>query len=200
MPRAKSHTREDLVSKSMRQFWRHGYQSTSIDDLVRVTGVNRHGIYSDMGGKGGLFVACLDAYVQSVVTPAFARVEKPGATLDEVAQFFEYQIGLGESAGLPGIGCLMANTMTEVAPHNAAIFSLVDQHNTRLRRGFSGAIRNTARASSRTLNPKQREDLALVLVVFANGLWSMSRTVSDAVVLRKAVNETLELVRARIDR
>ena len=200
MPRAKSHTRDDLISSAMLHFWRHGYESTSMDDLVRVTGVSRHGIYLDTGSKQGLFAACLDAYVRIVVTPAFASVELPGATLDAVAQFFEYQIACGEAAGLLGQGCLMANTLTEVASHNAAVLEIVERHNTRLGCGFRNALAKSAGATGKKIGVAELDDLSLLLVVFANGLWSMSRTVVEPATLRRAVHEMLQLMHGRINR
>lgn len=198
MPRAKSENRKNLVSAAMQHFWRHGFEATSVDDLVRATGVSRQGIYGDAGGKDALFVQCLHAYVEAVVTPAFARVEHKGAMLDAVANYFEYQIARGQEAGLPGPGCLLTNTMTEVAPDRAEILNIVARHNERLRRGFASALDNTATAAGRTLNRRERHELATTLVVFANGLWTMSRTVDDAAVLRGAVRKMLQLTNSRI--
>ncbi len=33
----------------MRQFWQHGFASSSINDPVRVTGVSRYGLYGEFG-------------------------------------------------------------------------------------------------------------------------------------------------------
>lgn len=184
----------------MLRFWQHGFGATSMDDLVRSTGVSRHSIYSQFGGKGELFAACLDAYVLAVVTPAFAQVEAPGATLDAITAYFEQQIACGEAAGLPGFGCLMANTMTEVAPCNGAVAAIVARHNGRLQSGFCAALKNTSRGAGRMSASRSTDDLALALVVFANGLWSFSRTVSDARPLRSATHEMLLLTRERNSR
>lgn len=197
MPRTKSGKREILVTAAMQHFWQHGYEATSIDDLVRATGVCRQGIYSDAGGKDVLFAKCLRAYVDAVVTPAFARVEGAHATLDTVAEFFEMQIARGEAAGLPGAGCLLANTMTEVAPRSPAIMRIVIDHNTRLRRGFARAIANTAKSAGHTLSRTDRDELSLTLIAFTNGLWAMSRTSGDATVLRRAVRQMLQLIQIR---
>jgi TetR/AcrR family transcriptional regulator, transcriptional repressor for nem operon len=194
MPRAKSHTRDDLIAGAMQQFWRHGYQATSVDDLVQATGVSRHGLYAATGCKHGLFVACLGAYIDAVVTPAFAQVETPTANITDIAVFFEFQIARGATAGLPGAGCLMANTMTEMAPHDTATAALVRSHNERLARGFRGALTRSATRPEATLIAQ----LAETLVVFANGLWSMSRIVADAGVLRQATKQMLQMIEQRI--
>lgn len=124
------------------------------------------------------------------MTPAFEVVEKPEADLTSVAKYFERQISNGEAAGLPGPGCFVANSATEAAPDDADVMALVLQHNDRLRRGFAAALRRSAPAMDRD----RVSDLAEVMVIFTNGLWSMSRSVSDADVLRRAVANFLTLL------
>ena len=184
----------------MHCFWRQGFEATSIDALVRSVGISRHSLYSDFGGKENLFVACLDAYRRDFVTPAFDQVEEPHATLEAVSRYFEFQIARGEKAGLPGPGCLMANAMTEVSPHNPRIAALVGAHNDRLQVGFRKVLVNTAAARSVRLKTSDAKALATILVVFANGLWSTSRTVSSAAPLRTAVLEQLRLIEQGITR
>ena len=161
-----------------------------MDHLVKATGVSRHGIYATFGGKMGLFLACFDQYQQSVVTPAFEIVEAPGADLMSVSEYFERQITLGEQVGLPGPGCFVANSATEVAPHAPDVMALVDHHNDRLRQGFARALQQT----ETTLDRDKALELADVMVIFTNGLWTMSRSVSDAAVLRRAFQNFLSLV------
>lgn len=198
MPRAKSENRLSLIASAMECFWSHGFEATSLDDLVRATGVSRQGIYSDFGGKAALFEKCLLAYVDNVVTPAFTQVEHVGADLKSAALFFEQQISRGEMAGLPGPGCLMTNTMTDVAPHSTDVMRIVRAHNERLQRGFSAAIGNTAKLRGTVLMPTEQRALSLSLLVFANGLWTLSRTVGDAAVLRQATIQMFQLVEQKV--
>lgn len=193
MPRSASFTQTALTERALAQFWRHGYYATSMDDLVNATAVSRHGIYKTFGGKRDLFIACFDAYQASVVTPAFSVVEADTADLSSIAAYFEIQISAGEAAGLPGPGCFVANSATEVAPHDPEVGAQVARHTARLRRGFEAALRNemTARGST-TADPAY---LADVCVVFANGLWSMSRTTGDARDLRRAVETFLTVLK-----
>jgi TetR/AcrR family transcriptional regulator, transcriptional repressor for nem operon len=198
MPKPKSHSRDDLIDKAMLLFWSKGFEATSMEDLVKATGVSRYGIYEEASGKEGLFLSCLEAYSQNIVTPAFARVEHPDAGLQAIADYFEYQINAGESAGLPGPGCLMANSMTEVAPQNATVAKRVAGHNARLLAGFTAALSNGVESSSRQIKADEIAQLAQMLVAFANGLWSMSRTVDSAEPLRGAVGAIMKLLHGRL--
>jgi TetR/AcrR family transcriptional regulator, transcriptional repressor for nem operon len=194
MPRPKSHSREVLVEKAMFHFWHHGYEATSMDDLVHATNVSRHGLYGEFGGKHELFAACLDAYVVSIVSPAFVQVEKPDATLQTIANYYDYQFTRAKNSRRPPSGCLMANTMTELAPHDEVAADKVWQHNQRLQAGFLNVLRNSRPARARNTSAQNLNALAAVLVTFTNGLWSMSRATPDLKQLRRVVREFLTLI------
>jgi len=172
-----------MVARALPRFWRHGYGATSIDDLVRATGASRHALYQEFGDKRGLFLACLDHYRDAVVTPAFGQVEQPGADLEAIAAFLEYQIARSERAGLPGLGCLFANTMTELAPHDPEIAARVRAHNRRLATGFARVLRREALGGG--LSRRASEQLGEALAAGVQGLWSVSRVTADAQTLRQ---------------
>lgn len=161
-----------------------------MDDLVQATGVSRHGIYTSFGGKRALFLACFARYQTCVVSPAFEGVEAPEADLGSVATYFETQIARGAAMGLPGPGCFVANSATEVAPEDAEVMAEVHRHNDRLAQGFAGALQNSAPA----LDQGRVEELAQVMVIFTNGLWVQSRRVADADDLRRSVGTFLNLI------
>ena len=194
MPKPRSHTPKSLAHAAMQVFWHHGYEATSLDDLVRATGVSRHGIYGDYNNKHGLFLACLMHYDQAVVSPAFSCVETVDADLSSIQAYFDYQIEQAEKIGLPGPGCLIANTLTELAPHQSDIQALVLAHQNRLQNGFFAALKNTApKTSKRTV-----EHLSNLLVIFAQGVWSASRVETDAKPLRQSVTIMLGMLRKEL--
>ena len=182
MPRAKNHSRTSLIDDAMHCFWTNGYEATSITTLVEATGVSRHGIYQLFDGKHDLFLTCLDTYQKTIVSPAFKAVEAKTADCTAIRNYFEHQISLAEKIGLPGPGCLVANTMTEIAPHDPKIAECVLHHNDRLQRGFQNALTNTSPSKA----PKKKiNQLAEYITINAQGLWSYSRSQSSAQPLRR---------------
>lgn len=190
MSRTKSYEKADLARRAMHRFWSHGYYATSIQDLVKVTGVNRHGLYAEYGDKLGVFVAALEQYFENFVGKAFGPVETPGAGLKEIRGYFSGLIDRADAAGLPGPGCFAANTMVECAPQEQAICLLIKQHLSRLTSGFAQALTN-AKAAGQLRSAAKPDDLALYLTISAQGLWSFSRTTGDAALLRRYVDQLL---------
>jgi len=93
-------------------------------------------------------------------------------------------------------GCLIANTMTELGPHDEEIAACVDQHHKRLTAGFANALKNEdADAKSSEI-----KDVASFLTVSAQGLWSFSRTVSGDALLKAYATTLISLVKQRLSK
>jgi TetR/AcrR family transcriptional regulator, transcriptional repressor for nem operon len=197
MTRPKTYKPSDVARRAMERFWVQGYYATSMADLVAATGVSRHGLYADFRDKHGLFVASMQIYFEEVVTPAFALVEASNAGTAEIRQYFETQIARAEAAGLPGPGCLVANTMVEVGPHDLEFGRLVAAHLSRLTNGFWQAIENERcrREPPPTVDVTK---LAFHLTVSAQGLWSFSRTTTQADLLRAYARELVDMIEEKL--
>jgi TetR/AcrR family transcriptional repressor of nem operon len=173
-------------------FWEHGYAATSIEDLTQSIQTSRHALYRAFADKRALLIACLEAYKDEVVSPAFRPVERPGADLSDISAYFEKQIAEAETAGFPTNGCLLANLMTEAAPHDPEIASIVRDHLARLKSGFSNALRGAAR--QRPPPEANLDAWASLLATTAQGIWSVSRVTDDANELRRSVSALLKLI------
>lgn len=178
------------MNRALPRLWWAGYGATSMSDLVAATGASRHAIYSDFGDKAGLFSAVLAAYRESVVSPAFAPVEAPGAGLDAIETYFRAQIDRAAEGGLPGPGCLIANAMAEFEGTDHPFAGPIADHLERLRTGF-------ARAYAASGYGDRAKALADLTVVFAQGLWLISRQTGSAEALHDQVTEFLALLPER---
>jgi len=82
-------TAEAVIDEAMRRFWRQGYARTTIDDLVRGTGVNRFALYGRHGGKAGLFLEALGHYREAVMLKATAPLREDAAGLEAIRALFQ---------------------------------------------------------------------------------------------------------------
>lgn len=189
MPRARRFSSEQVVEFALPMFWRGGFEATSMDELVRRTGVSRYALYSAYPDKRALLLAILGRYRQDIVDPAFDRVERTGSGLAEIAGYFEIQIAGAEAAGLPGPGCLIGNLAASEATRDPEMATAVQAHLDRLRAGFATALAGAG------ATVEQAEQWAALLVVTAQGLWSVSRSTTDAAMLRRPVAALIDLIR-----
>lgn len=165
MGRPKSFTRASALDSSLPLFWRQGLGATSVEDVVTTTGINKFGLYAEFGDKRGLFLAALDHYSHSFVSNALTELDVDGAGVREIRSYFTRLIGIAEAQGLPGPGCFMANSLIELAPHDAEVEAIVAAHLDRLTRLFARAL------------PDDFDRLAFAhfLMISAQGLWAYSR-------------------------
>lgn len=174
MARIREFDPDEALDKAMKVFWQKGYANTSIEDLVNATGVNRYGLYDEFENKHGLFLAALDHYQNAVVGMLFGIVERPDASLAEIRAYFEKLLELSTSE-MGKLGCLMANSASEVAPHDKRAANKVEKFRARLQLGFKNALSN-AKITGKLSAQVDAEQVADFLTGIMQGLSVMTRS------------------------
>ena len=136
---------EEVLERSMREFWERGYRETSVDDLVEATGVRPGSLYNAFpGGKRRLFLEALARYSALVVPEKLGALEQAGAGLPELRAYFDGLVrDLTTKEGL--MGCLMVNSTIELAAEDSEVGAIVRDHMSRLQRNAERALRNAKR-------------------------------------------------------
>jgi AcrR family transcriptional regulator len=97
------------------EFWARGYAATSLDDLMRATGLGKGSLYGAFGGKHQLFLKVLDDYAGRQVDLAREALAGDGPAIDRLRALFDPPQDPAADIGPPGRGCLLANSSTELA-------------------------------------------------------------------------------------
>jgi TetR/AcrR family transcriptional repressor of nem operon len=175
--RPRSYERENVLAAAEQTFWTGGFLATGIDQLERTTGLGRSSLYLAFGSKQALFQAALTHYEDSFISPRLARVEAPGAGLKEVAAFFS---GLALDFRDPASqrGCLLVNSITELAQRNAEFTPqatrLVDRYLT----AFSNALRGAVARGD--MDRRLLDRRTKLLASSAHGVWVIVRADHEA--------------------
>jgi AcrR family transcriptional regulator len=78
---AQATTRERIVQAAMELFWRKGYGSTSIADILETAKVNSGSLYYFFKGKQELLIAVLEAYRDGIwpmlLEPSWGEIDDP---------------------------------------------------------------------------------------------------------------------------
>ena len=187
MARPRSFDPDDVVDRSMREFWERGYRDTSVDDLVEATGVRPGSLYNAFqGGKRELFLGSLERYSKLVVPEKLGALERPGASVAELRAYFD---GLIEDLMSPEgrIGCLMVNSTVELAAQDSEVSKLVWGHMQRLQRNATRALR-TAKRRGEVPASVDSEAKATQLMATGMGLMVVGKTNPGREVLETIVN------------
>ncbi len=111
---------EDVVLDAvMQRFWAHGYESTSVKDLVEKTGVSSASLYNAYGNKRALFGVALEYYEKKLFGERLARYERL-APREGIEAFFDDI--LRRSIHDPEHkGCMVVNAAMELAAHDREV-------------------------------------------------------------------------------
>lgn len=109
----------------MYSFWSKGYEATSMNDLVKVTGINRGSLYTAYPSKQALFIRALRHYDQIYRAEYLRRLSVEHGPVEAIVKTFEDAAAISADARTPG-GCLLVNTALEMSPHETEIRDIVN--------------------------------------------------------------------------
>ena len=116
--------RDDVVAKAQRLFWKDGAAGVTLDSLAHATGLHKPSLYAAFGGKAGLYVAALDAYIERGapdVQGAFASTPLRAA----LEAFFEADLDV--FCGREGqSGCFLVGTAIQASADLPEVRSRVE--------------------------------------------------------------------------
>jgi TetR/AcrR family transcriptional repressor of nem operon len=187
MPRPREFEPEQVLDSAMREFWARGYRATSVDDLVRATGVRPGSLYGAFpGGKRALLMGALDRYSRLVVPDKLGDLADPGASVAAVRAYFD---GLVQDLLSPEgrQGCLLVNSAIEKAAEDDEVAAVVRGHHARLEACFTAALR-TAQRRGEIPAETDLVTRAKGLVAASQGLMVIGKANPDEEVLRAIVD------------
>ena len=65
------------IDSALQQFWKKGYEGTSLTDLTEAMGINRPSLYAAFGNKEGLFRRVLERYIANTGQQLQAALSAP---------------------------------------------------------------------------------------------------------------------------
>ena len=192
MPRPKEFERDVVLEKAMELFWQKGYEATSVQDLVQHMGINRGSLYDTFQDKHHLFLAAVSHYHDTVVKDAIARLEAPTAAKQAIIDHFDRMVDcmMGDEAQR---GCLMTNTIVELAAHHPDIAAQLQMSLRRIEQAFRTVLAR-AQAAGEVSSEQDASDLARYLVCCIQGLRVMCKTHVNREQFQATVNIMLSVL------
>lgn len=190
MPWDKTFDIEETLGKAMMAFWRHGYEATSMQDLVDCTGVNRGSLYATYGDKRALFLAALRQYDEKVRRRLLADVEARLPPREAIRQvFLAFTAGAAEPGG--SRGCFLTNTALELAPHDPEIRRFVARTQAEVEAFFARLIANGKAAADIPphVDPQRTASGLLASLI---GLIVLTRSRPEQGLLHSIVDDAME--------
>ena len=192
MPWEKSFDIDQAIDRATEVFWAKGYDSASLADLMKATGINKGSFYNAFGSKKKLFAESLLKYYREQHR---ATLEKLAAMQDPVAAFSAFFDALIEQSvtDKQRKGCLLVNTALDLPNHDKETNKMVKKALADVERFFKQQIElgQKDQAIPKTVDPEVTAKALLALVV---GLRVLARGVFDRNSLQAIKTQAIELV------
>lgn len=140
MPRTKSFDEKEVLERATDLFWAQGYNGTPPQTILDGTGLSRSSLYDTYGDKHTLFLKCLRYYRATETVAGIRYLDEapdPAAAIRRLFQgYWEFAQAYRQNKG-----CLMVNTLNEVAPHDSEVAAIVQENRQALEDAYFRAIR-----------------------------------------------------------
>ncbi len=182
MSRPKGYDKQAILAAATELFWQRGYDGTSMNALVKYTGLNRHSMYGEFGDKERLFLACIDYYVIESSKEVIRILRKEPLGLKNIEEFIDNRVQYALSADCKG--CLMVNTVVENEVVSDKINAKVDA----ILKSQENLIHRCLKAAQEKGEISKQKDcktLTVYLSCLFRGLMNMGKVSKDKASLKK---------------
>lgn len=190
--RPKVFDREAALDKAMTLFWQHGYEATSLSDLVEATGAKAPTLYAEFVNKEGLFRAVLDHYIAHFAAQHEAKLccdDK--SVLDALSDYFTAVATCYTSKDTPA-GCFMINTSAALAASSKEIARTIKSRHAVQEKTLSEFLKQR-QLKGEIPAEKNVDELALFLSCILQGMSISAREGASLETLMQITRTTLTL-------
>ncbi|MGC5319267.1 TetR/AcrR family transcriptional regulator [Micromonospora arida] len=181
MARPRGFDEKQVLNAVRDQFWNAGYAATSLEDLMRVSGLGKGSLYAAFGDKRRLFLRALRSYTDDNHDHLRKALTEAPRAVVALRTILEPPIGDPTGAGKRR-GCLMASSTLELGNADPEVLD----HAHRTYETSTALIGDcVARAQREGDLPAEADPIALARALLAaqQGLLFMSRTGMDTATL-----------------
>lgn len=140
MGRPREFDEQQVLERALEVFWTHGYEATSVTDLMEATGLAKGSVYKGFGDKKSLFMRTLEMYLARGRAKYVELDKSQPDALEVLRQWLTCGVDMGMTRGVRK-GCFGVNCTVELAPHDEDVRELLKQHERQLEALFERTLR-----------------------------------------------------------
>ena len=168
----------EALGDALEVFWEKGYEATSLDDLTAAMQLSRSSFYACFGSKHAVMLAAVEHYADAL----FARLEAIASSMSALEAVHAVLAAIaGVDAGRRG--CFFVNSVTELAPHDAALAAFGQHHVARVGKLVVGLLEQAG------FPPELAQTRASALLALTIGTITLRKAGLPAPALRTILNQ-----------
>ena len=149
----------------MDAFWAKGYEATSMADLCSCTGLHKGSLYQAFGDKHALFMNALKHYADSEFHATTAVLQGLTSPLEIIRTLVNKVCDDASSER----GCMMLNSMVELAPHDPAVKAAVQAFGVQRMQAVTGMIADAQQAGEFSVKAEPHKLARQLMMTMAGG-------------------------------
>jgi TetR/AcrR family transcriptional regulator, transcriptional repressor for nem operon len=184
MSKAKE-TREKILREAAALFNQYGYSGSSMSDIMRVTGLQKGGIYNHFQSKDELALQAFDFAAECMRKQHLGVLKEHKNAVDRLKAMISKLSNLAENPPIPG-GCPLLNTAVESDDAHPA---LRQRAQTAMDgwRALICAIINKGIAKGEVRDNVEADAVATVIISMMEGAIMMSKLYGDTIHIKRAI-------------
>ena len=182
---------DKVLTNAMEQFWKEGYEASSVRKLLDCTGINRGTLYNSFGDKDTFFRTCVEHYNMIVQKQIESSLKDENLSCwNAIEAYFEETIS-NVSQKQRAMGCMLVNSLCESVNQNRVLRKLVRDSLMLIRKEF------LVRLSEAKANKKLKKGLGIdfaadVLMNTLYGIQVNSRSGREIKQLKMLVKHSID--------
>lgn len=175
-------TRQTLLESAYRQIHLHGFQATSINQILEDTGLTKGALYHHFKNKNEIGYAVVDEVIATEIMEKWVkplqRSAEPIETIQSIANAFAEECDMT----MVKCGCPLNNLIQEMSPIDPIFREKLNRVLDSWRGAFADAFRRGQQKGiiAEHLDP---EDIGYMIIAIFEGISSLSKNVQDASVM-----------------
>ncbi len=140
MARPREFDEHQVIESLMSVFWDKGYEATTMQDLVKASGLLKGSLYGAFGDKQALYLASLKHYNRTRIQVGIDMLNAEGSARQKISRLFDGVIA-STKRGLFAGGCLLCNASLEKAVSDKQVKNEIKTTIRRLKIAIMDAIK-----------------------------------------------------------
>ena len=179
MARPIEYDEAEVLARALEQFWREGYEASSVNKLLDCCGINRGTLYNSFADKNTFFKIVINHYNEMLDRQIAASLKNPGlGTWESITAFFEETV-VNVPVRQRNLGCLLVNSLCSSVNYDGEIKRVLRASLNHMRKALVERLRE-ARAKGKLKKGLDEYLAADILINALHGIRVNSRNGKSA--------------------
>ena len=178
---------------AMHVFWSRGFEGSSMQDILKATGLSKSSLYQTFGSKQDLFDSCLEFYCNDSYSKFKELLNNSSSGREFIESMFK---GIRSSCNSAEgkMGCFLMNTVSEFGKRDKHLAKVMNNQIKRVEKVLAEAIKRD-KAANKLNGALDEKALATYFITNMSGL----RTMVKAGLSQKRTEETINNIMKILD-